>query len=49
MIEVNEEAKLENELLGYRGTSIGIKVVKEIIKQKMAARTDYFPISIPAL
>lgn len=32
LIEVNEEAKLENDLLGYRGTYIGIKVVKEIIK-----------------
>jgi len=32
LIEVNEEAKLENDLIGYRGTSIGIKVVKEILK-----------------
>lgn len=32
LIEVNEEAKLENDLLGYRGTYIGIKVVKEIVK-----------------
>jgi len=32
LIEVNEEAKLENDLLGYRGTYIGIKVVREIVK-----------------
>lgn len=32
LIEVNEEAKLKNDLLGYRGTYIGIKVVREIIK-----------------
>ena len=32
LIEVNEEAKLKNDLLGYRGTYIGITVVREIIK-----------------
>ena len=32
LAEVNEEAKLENDLIGYRGTSIGIQVVKEIVK-----------------
>ena len=32
LIEVNEEAKLKNDLLGYRGTYIGITVVLAIIK-----------------
>jgi hypothetical protein len=32
LIEFNDEAKLKNDLLGYRGTYIAITVVREIIK-----------------